>query len=1436
MSSSSSSGRISPVEKEVIDRKKSIINRALRRAKRKQKSIETQQAILNNPPIELTTLPDIFGTKKKQKKTNHIHIDFNVDDDELIQLMVKQEEDPVIKQEHSQEYDRLCKCPMHHNPVCNNCGKMNPLNYSNDIMLPESSSSSIIHSNLYQLRSITDIIQDHPHLALSSSNLPQCERVQSIRIPQEHEEEEKYPIDHEESKEDVRLPMVTKMSTAELTRAQLRSQSIHPSIQFHHQYNQTHPDNNPYEYPEFRQLLDYYHGMYPKYHNHIQHLHTQGEATTDMLQDDLKRPRVNLEIRTASYETILLQESGSWENTTLNKLIYYPKCKSNTLCVGVTRINQIKNLQRPMVLMGAVPESIYYKEILESQKGEDYDLMYPCVLCYRYITHRCILLHRQAICDGHPTPFQKPSHTVSYHIDTYPIQSYYNLMDMKEGYKSEHMLLQSPSKDLCFQPIVKDDLMDLYSIQDPDTGRRQIIQTKLVWTPPNSQLHASLGEPVSHFLNRNKQEVSKDLYHQMLRNGDMVQKMILCLLQEYDLTLYPITFQDVQNYMKNPPINPRDSRGLRDPHHSELISYSFTLLHDAYLLSKHCNLTQPTFTWQECSWTHVKCDVLLPSILCQHAHKMSWFAPLTDVNSILGRLFTKIAVNSRCQGRVMSKIISNALIQRSIRKRKRSRKHKNDDIEYDDQYLSLMKHIILCGLLGNYVGDSNIRPCEFKVRYSLYYLFSTSRFDSWILRLIKNATSILTFCIRRYVVYLVEHNPSMYEILYKQMHFEEYKKITHEAMICIIHLFTMMILGDSSLHTEYEGIQELIMEYNLCMKTVPLDRSSNLKMWQCGHKECLKQPMCLYTPISIKNKKLQDLYENKEEHSKEWDDHQPHRFHILLQDKYLESYERRFRKLGQSRPHVDIALLLRPLVKYYPLVNPNHFKEGDGVHVTPIYRQCELKEQDNEDINNENDNIMQKDKNIIKEIKFSDLNNISIEDDIEENEQHDEDNQDEEWDLGDLDDPKDQEDDQEDILEKEQNNYLFPKDQAHFYINSHQKRALEDLVSSCGPVGYGLCIQRILDGFIYFNISQPHVEWLKKLFTHYLNNTKTTQSVKICLSMLRLVDPHAYNVLQIASMLLDQSRRRFRLTDLPFHIMMAQLDTLQHMYSSGNQGDQKILLDSSISFCFCPICFKTYSHVSDYNSVYKHQYTLGKRDASVDYLAIDSIYCTSNKENARGKCGENQLVRLPLIGKLLWLRSKCILLCPQNKCGGFMAFDTKEFYYSAYTEKGPSCTNCTRRLINQSIIYTMEGLQQSYNLYSHNMFCYYCCYTTLSLTDDTNNNPKSPTFKDLSKVYMYGKYYLCKKHYKKHHKQIKQDVLEQKEIKWDTEDNPTIPQDTHIEEEAIIEYVLNQNKPSVSLEDQQEPQEPIQSSNPLTLTKRHQKTLHKFKRRTKSRG
>jgi hypothetical protein len=266
------------------------------------------------------------------------------------------------------------------------------------------------------------------------------------------------------------------------------------------------------------------------------------------------------------------------------------------------------------------------------------------------------------------------------------------------------------------------------------------------------------------------------------------------------------------------------------------------------------------------------------------------------------------------------------------------------------------------------------------------------------------------------------------------------------------------------------------------------------------------------------------------------------------------------------------------------------------------------------------------------------------------------------------------------------------------FLTPLQWRALIRIIECCGPVGYtGNALPRIVKFFPCFQIPEDVVERILQWFTRYRHDSERVEQLKTRMMALRIEQPHAYNLLHISVQLLKQCEKRLRIWELPHHIATAQLDVIQ--------DEQGRVLGNDVSFVFCHVCMHIYSNLRDPNSNYKNSYRYGLREAPMDFLT-GKVFCTRGKQNHRGRCGEKELARIPMIGKVLYYQLKAIMKCPQVGCGALMVIDAKQKTYMVVNERGPACISCSAKLDRR--VQAIEQLKEKYTSDAHEIECILC--------------------------------------------------------------------------------------------------------------------------------
>lgn len=240
-------------------------------------------------------------------------------------------------------------------------------------------------------------------------------------------------------------------------------------------------------------------------------------------------------------------------------------------------------------------------------------------------------------------------------------------------------------------------------------------------------------------------------------------------------------------------------QNMANPHIPANRALRYTQIYDA-ILHAHISLEHRYIPWKSLVWTRVVTDTLLPPALPLTIQNASFFSSLAEVSSAILHLVSKIIVNYRRQCRTVSVIIRKLLVRRTTFKSTKSKKRKL--VQFGDDVLVIMKSVLLCALLGNYSQDVQIRPRSLLVRQYLYELFTSDRYDPWVVRLLEHCPSVLTFCVRKYMIYSLEHNPAMLNLIRESIHYNEYKKIVEAGMSKICLLFTEMILLNAHTHNK----------------------------------------------------------------------------------------------------------------------------------------------------------------------------------------------------------------------------------------------------------------------------------------------------------------------------------------------------------------------------------------------------------------------------------------------------------------------------------------------------------------------------------------------------------------------------------------------------------------------------------------------------------
>lgn len=218
-----------------------------------------------------------------------------------------------------------------------------------------------------------------------------------------------------------------------------------------------------------------------------------------------------------------------------------------------------------------------------------------------------------------------------------------------------------------------------------------------------------------------------------------------------------------------------------------------------------------------------------------------------------------------------------------------------------------------------------------------------------------------------------------------------------------------------------------------------------------------------------------------------------------------------------------------------------------------------------------------------------------------------------------------------------------------------------------------LALVRSLDALECCGISPDTTQHVKRLIRDMQSGVMNTKQYTQQLKALQKTEPHAYNLIQTLVELFREKQRVRIVCTLPVRYMQNQLKALKQRY--GLKLHEPYVLKETVHFVYCPVCDSVYSLLRDFSSSYINSYGYGLRDAVVSYTS-DKLYCKRSKVNHRGRCADQELVFIPLLGKMLHYQGKNIILCPQPNCGMPMVLDPKR---CVWTEHGPSCYDCTFR-------------------------------------------------------------------------------------------------------------------------------------------------------------
>jgi hypothetical protein len=253
------------------------------------------------------------------------------------------------------------------------------------------------------------------------------------------------------------------------------------------------------------------------------------------------------------------------------------------------------------------------------------------------------------------------------------------------------------------------------------------------------------------------------------------------------------------------------------------------------------------------------------------------------------------------------------------------------------------------------------------------------------------------------------------------------------------------------------------------------------------------------------------------------------------------------------------------------------------------------------------------------------------------------------------------------------------------YIPGHQLNAMNELVGraiSSSPTTTAALLY-CLEALPGFGVSEAITLQCRELVIEIQAGFFNAKSYAQKVRQLKHESYHCYNLLNgIAELLKEKQRIRHHLW-LPAEITAFQLQAVRQRIGLNRVTSDEWCLSDSVHLIFCPVCDSVYSLLREFNSMYVNNYGYGLRDAIVEYTT-DRLFCRRSKVNHRGRCDQQELCKIPLLGRILYFGGKNIMLCPQPACGLPMVIDYRK---CAWTEYGPACCDCTFKLESKRLDY-----------------------------------------------------------------------------------------------------------------------------------------------------
>ena len=249
-------------------------------------------------------------------------------------------------------------------------------------------------------------------------------------------------------------------------------------------------------------------------------------------------------------------------------------------------------------------------------------------------------------------------------------------------------------------------------------------------------------------------------------------------------------------------------------------------------------------------------------------------------------------------------------------------------------------------------------------------------------------------------------------------------------------------------------------------------------------------------------------------------------------------------------------------------------------------------------------------------------------------------------------------------------------------ITPDQMDALTEVVERCGPVCEGPALPRVIRFFTFFGVDEPVCDYLHDCIVHYTKGTQSNEFIKHAITCVRSRYPHAYNLMQLASEMIQRLQERMYMMDLPLTTTIAQIQAIQSSYCL--PLDSFVIPHTAGVLMMCPTCRQLNSQVQDSGSVYKKVYRYGQHHHCSNIIG-ETVQIFCDRKNTDCKSERVPLIRLPLIGSVLHIGGDLYMLCTQSRCRSVMVLEREEMK-AVYTMKGPACHWCAQRVNRDHIV------------------------------------------------------------------------------------------------------------------------------------------------------